>query len=159
MELCTPRFLRSLITNLTSDFRNSKRRIQYGGHEILETLRFWHNSVLHGFWRRWLRICHRIFGIQNGGPNMADIIFWKANDFRGTLYSTVFEVADYEFDIIISEFNMAAIIFWKHNDFHGTLYAKVFEVTNYEFDIGFSELKMADPIWWTCNFGKSRIFT
>ena len=30
---------------------------------------------------------------------MADIIFWKANDFRGTLYSKVFEVADYEFDI------------------------------------------------------------
>ena len=30
---------------------------------------------------------------------MADIIFWKANDFRGTLYSKVFEVADYGFDI------------------------------------------------------------
>ena len=32
--------LGSLITNLTSDFRNSKWRIQYGKHEVLETLRY-----------------------------------------------------------------------------------------------------------------------
>ena len=38
---------------------------------------------------------------------MADIIFWKANEFRGTLYTEVFEVADYEFDIGFSEFKMA----------------------------------------------------
>ena len=43
---------------------------------------------------------------------MADIIFWKANDFRGTLYSKVFEVADYEFDIVFSEFKMADPI-WR----------------------------------------------
>ena len=38
---------------------------------------------------------------------MADIIFWNANNFRGTLCSKVFEVADYEFDIRFSEFKMA----------------------------------------------------
>ena len=38
VEVCTLKLLRSLITNLTSDFRNSKWRIQYGGHEISETL-------------------------------------------------------------------------------------------------------------------------
>ena len=38
---------------------------------------------------------------------MADIIFWRANDFRGPLYSKVFEVADYEFDIGFSKFKMA----------------------------------------------------
>ena len=43
---------------------------------------------------------------------MADIIFWKANDFRGTLYSKVFEVDDYEFDIGFSEFKMADPIWW-----------------------------------------------
>ena len=43
---------------------------------------------------------------------MADIIFWKSNDFRGTLYSRAFEVADYEFDIGFSEFEMADLI-WR----------------------------------------------
>ena len=43
---------------------------------------------------------------------MADIIFSKPNDFRGTYYSKVFEVADYEFDIRFSEFKMADPI-WK----------------------------------------------
>ena len=38
---------------------------------------------------------------------MADMIFWNTNDFRGTLCSTVFKVADYEFDIGFSEFKMA----------------------------------------------------
>ena len=38
---------------------------------------------------------------------MADTIFWKPNDFRGTLYFNVFKVADYEFDIGFSEFKMA----------------------------------------------------
>ena len=51
---------------------------------------------------------------------MADIISWKGNDFRGTLYSKVFEVADYEFDIGFSEFKMADIIFWRPNDFRVT---------------------------------------
>ena len=41
VELCTQRFLRSLITNLTSNCHFSKWRVQY---EILETLRFSHNS-------------------------------------------------------------------------------------------------------------------
>ena len=43
---------------------------------------------------------------------MADIIFWEANDFHITLYSKVFEVADYEFDIAFSEFKMADPIWW-----------------------------------------------
>ena len=43
---------------------------------------------------------------------MAATKFWKANDFRGTLYSKFFEVADYEFDIRFSEFKMAAPIWW-----------------------------------------------
>ena len=41
---------------------------------------------------------------------MADIIFLKANDFYIILYSKVFEVADYEFDIGFSEFKMADAI-------------------------------------------------
>ena len=64
---------------------------------------------------------------------MADVIFWKPNDFRGTLYSKVFEVADYEFDIGFSEFKMADIIFWKLYDFRITLYSGVFGVADYEF--------------------------
>ena len=43
---------------------------------------------------------------------MADIIFWKPNDFRGTLYSKVFEVTDYEFDIGFSELKMVNPIWW-----------------------------------------------
>ena len=70
VELCAPRFLRSLITNLTSDFRNSKWRTQYGRHNILETQWFSRNFVLKGFWDRWLRIWHRIFIIRKGGYNM-----------------------------------------------------------------------------------------
>ena len=37
---------------------------------------------------------------------MAEIIFLKPNDFRGTLYTKVFEVADYEFDIGFSKFKL-----------------------------------------------------
>ena len=73
--------------------------IQYAGHAILETTRYPWNSVFRSFCGHWLWIWHRIFWIQNGGPNMADIIFWKSNDFRGTLYCRAFGVADYEFDI------------------------------------------------------------
>ena len=74
-------------------------------------MQFWkphdfRETVLRSFWGRWLWIWHRIFGIQNGGPNMVDIIFWKPNDFRGTLYSRAFEVADYEFDIGFPFFKM-----------------------------------------------------
>ena len=43
---------------------------------------------------------------------MADMLFWKLNDFCGTSYSKVFEVADYEFDIGFSEFKMADPIWW-----------------------------------------------
>ena len=43
---------------------------------------------------------------------MAYLIFWKANDFHGTLYSKVFEVADHEFDIGFSECKMADPIWW-----------------------------------------------
>ena len=70
-----PRFLRSLFTNLTSDFRNSKWQIQYGGHKILETLWFSHNYVLGSFWGCWLRISNCIFRIPYSGSNMVDLIF------------------------------------------------------------------------------------
>ena len=43
---------------------------------------------------------------------MADITFWKPNDFRETLDSKVFEVATYEFVIGFSEFKMADPI-WR----------------------------------------------
>ena len=39
---------------------------------------------------------------------MVDLKFWKLYDFRISLYSTVFEVADYEFDIGIQ--NCAAAL-------------------------------------------------
>ena len=48
-KLCTEKFSGWLIMNLTSDFRNSKWRTQYGGHNILGSQRFSHNSVLQGF--------------------------------------------------------------------------------------------------------------
>ena len=47
-KLCTEKLLTSLIMNLTSDFRNSKWRTQYGVHNILETQRFSWNFVLQG---------------------------------------------------------------------------------------------------------------
>ena len=84
---------------------------------------------------------------------MADIIFWKANDVRGTSYSKAFEVADYEFDIRFSEFKIAdpicKTIFWEPNDFRGTLYSKVSEIADCEFNIGFPYFELAGPIWWT----------
>ena len=43
---------------------------------------------------------------------MVDIIFWKPNDFRETLYSKVLEVTDYEFDIEFSELKRADPIWW-----------------------------------------------
>ena len=56
------------------------------------------------------------FGIQNGGSNMVDMKFLKLYDFRISLYSTVFEVVDYEFDFRFSEFIMADPI-WKTYNF------------------------------------------
>ena len=38
---------------------------------------------------------------------MSDMQFWISHDFRETLYSEAFGVADYEFDIGFSEFKMA----------------------------------------------------
>ena len=107
--------------------------IQYVGHAILETTRFPRNSVLKSFWGSWLWIWHRIFGIQNGGPNMADIIFWKLNDFRGTFCSRAFGVADYEFDTGFPFFDMANMKFGKLYDFRTTLNSGVFWVADYEF--------------------------
>ena len=43
---------------------------------------------------------------------MVDIKFWKLYDFRLTLYSAVFGVADYEFQILFSEFRIADLI-WQ----------------------------------------------
>ena len=81
------------------------------------------NSVLKSFRGGWLWVWHRIFGIQNGGPNTVDIIFWNANGFRGTLYSKVFEVADYEFDIGFSEFKITDPIWWTWNFGNSTIFA------------------------------------
>ena len=39
--------------------------------------------------------------------NMSDMEFWKPHNFRETLYSEAFRVADYEFEIGFSEFKMA----------------------------------------------------
>ena len=41
---------------------------------------------------------------------MVDIIFWKPNDFRGTWYSKVSDVADCEFDIGFPFFELAGPI-------------------------------------------------
>ena len=43
---------------------------------------------------------------------MSDIIFWKRNEFRGSLYSRAFGVADYEFDIGFPFFEMTDPIWW-----------------------------------------------
>ena len=43
---------------------------------------------------------------------MVDTKFWKLYDFRITLYSGVFRVADYEFQIVFSEFRIANLI-WQ----------------------------------------------
>ena len=93
-KLCTQKLLGSLIMNLISDFRNSKWPTQYSWHNIFETQRFSLNFVLRGFWGCWLRIWHRPSIFQNGGSNMADMKFRKLYDFRTTLYSGVFGVAD-----------------------------------------------------------------
>ena len=70
---------------------------------------------------------------------MADIIFWKPNDFRGTLFSRAFGVVDYEFHIEIPFFKIAESICWTWNfrnyDFRTTLYSGVFGVADYEFQI------------------------
>ena len=95
------------------------------GHAILETTRFPRNSVLRSFWHRWLWIWHRIFRIQNGGHNMADIIFWKPNDFRGTLFSGAFGVADYEFDIGFPFFEMADLIWRTWHFGNSTIFAEL----------------------------------
>ena len=100
MELCTPGLLGSLITNLTSDFYFSKWRIQYGGHEILETLRFSHNSELGGFQGRWLRIFNWIFRIPYSGSNMAYIKFRNLSSFIKILCLDVSEVSVHDSDIL-----------------------------------------------------------
>ena len=43
---------------------------------------------------------------------MVHMEFWKLYDFRISLYSTVFEVADYEFDIGFAEFKMTDPVWW-----------------------------------------------
>ena len=46
---------------------------------------------------------------------MVDIKFWKLYDFRITLYSEVFGVADHEFRIVFSEFRIADPIWQTYN--------------------------------------------
>ena len=43
---------------------------------------------------------------------MEDIKFWEPNDFRGTLYSNVSEVADCEFNFGFPFFELAGPIWW-----------------------------------------------
>ena len=43
---------------------------------------------------------------------MVDMKFWKLYDCRITLYSGVFGAADYEFQIVFSEFRIADLI-WQ----------------------------------------------
>ena len=97
-KLCIQKLLGSLIMNLTSDFRNSRWRTKYGGHNILETQWFSWKFVLQGIWGRWLRFWHRISIFRNGWSNMADMKFWKLYDFRTTLYSGVFGVTNFKLD-------------------------------------------------------------
>ena len=52
---------------------------------------------------------------------MADVIFWKHNDFRETFYSKAFGVADYKFNIGFLFFEMADIQSWKLYDFRTTV--------------------------------------
>jgi len=84
VKLCIQKFSWLLITNLTMDFRNSKWRIQYGGHEILET-----------------------------------------SNFRGTLYSEVFMVTDYEFNNGFPKFKMADPIWRTWNLENLKIFAKL----------------------------------
>ena len=55
---------------------------------------------------------------------MVDIIFWKSNDFRDTLYSRAFEVADYEFDIGF-HFSKWRIQFGGHEILETTIFAQL----------------------------------
>ena len=47
---------------------------------------------------------------------MVDMKFWELYDFRITLYSRVFGVADYEFQIGFLEFHIADLI-WQTQNF------------------------------------------
>ena len=47
---------------------------------------------------------------------MADIIFWKPNNFCGTLYSRAFGVTDYKFDIGFRFFGMTTLYSWDFRD-------------------------------------------
>ena len=81
---------------------------------------------------------------------MTDIIFWKPNDFRETLYFRAFVIADYEFDLGFPFFEMADpsnMGFWKLCDFCTTLYSGVLKVADYEFQIGCLAFNIADRIW------------
>ena len=57
--------------NLTSDFRNSKWRTQYGGHNILESQRFSWNFVPKVF-----EVADYEFDIGFSEFKMADPIWW-----------------------------------------------------------------------------------
>ena len=102
MELPTPGLLGSLITNLTSDFHFSKWRIQYGGHDISETLRLSQNSVLGSFLGRWLQILNWIFRIPYSGSNMANIKFRNLSRFIKILCLDVSEVSVHDSDFLRS---------------------------------------------------------
>ena len=102
VELRTPGLLGSLITKLTSDSYFLEWRIQYGGHEIFETLRFSHNSVIRGFRGRWLQISSWIFRIPYSGLNMADIKFRNLSRFIKILCLYVSEVFVHDSDILRS---------------------------------------------------------
>ena len=94
--------------------------------------------------------------------NISVMQFWKPHNFRETLYSEAFGVADYEFDIEFLQFKLADPI-WRTQYFGNPtifvgLYSQAFGVADNEFDIGFQFFEMADPLSRTWNFGNSTIF-
>ena len=77
------KFLRSLITNMKSDFTNSKWRIQYGGHKIFNLVKCVLKILFIGFWGPCLRIWGQILQIQNGRSYIADEKFWICSNVYG----------------------------------------------------------------------------
>ena len=70
----------------------------------------------------------------------------KSNNFSDTLYSVVFRVADYKFEIRFSKFesNMA-VVKLKIHQFFRYLILGGFRIANYESEMRFLKFQMADP--------------
>ena len=137
MKFGTREFLRLQITNLNSNFRNSKWRIQHGGEICL----FGWISVLGNFQNRWLWIWTRNAEIQNSGSNTTNQIskIWLI---RMKLGTGRFLGSQSKWRIQYGDPNCKKLA--KSNE---TRYWKIFEVADYECKLEFQKLKMADPIW------------